>query len=142
MKGRQFKDMIERLIGDDQDIVIADPQGAIYDVKVVPFLAGGPVQGRFIVIPNYNKPEVAPANTGRAKLLPRPKWQPDDLTTIEHIRDALVAYKDAVGLLGAKEFLLTFYERHGVTATQLIALTYRPDLWRQFVIDLRSKYEA
>lgn len=145
MKGKDFKAMIERIVGDDQDIVIADPTGAIYDVKVVPFMSGGPKSGRFIVIPHYNRPEDAPPNlgTGGKKLLPRPRWAVPEDVTYEALRDVLIRYRDDTDTLAAKALMLGFFTDKNVLGSgKLTDLLDYPQLWRPFAVFIRRQYEA
>jgi hypothetical protein len=142
MKGRDFKALAVKLIGDDDAVIIGDYQGVLHDVRVVPFAGASrnPAEKVFIVIPNFNRPQTGDKSQG--PLLPKVDWWPEAPLTWNLVTTVVLRFRDDTSGDTAKEFLRNFFERHSITGKpiRLATLQHMPELWHLFVGDIRARY--
>jgi hypothetical protein len=142
MKGKDFKALANRLLGDDDAVIIGDYQGQLHDVKIVPFAGASrnPAEKVFIVIPNFARPQHG--DKAQGPLLPRVEWWPEAPFTWPHLQAVVVRFRDDTSLDTAKEFLRNFFERHSITGqpVKLSVLADMPELWHLLVAEIRGRY--
>lgn len=131
MNGKEAKALFSRL-GDDEEIVIADAYGNIHDLKFIRFMG---MKSKFIVIPNFNRPDV--------KKLPRPEsgWPMPPLSFYD-LRYILMRYIEDADRERATRLLADFFVDTGILGpVRMTELHGYPEHWNAFVMTVRERYE-